>query len=28
MILAADGPDGDAILLLPDKEAPEGSAVH
>jgi methionyl-tRNA synthetase len=28
MIMAADGPDGGAILLEPDKEAPEGSRVH
>ncbi len=28
MILAADGPDGEAIILHPDKEAPEGAAVH
>jgi methionyl-tRNA synthetase len=28
MILAADGPDGKAILLTPEAEAPEGSSVH
>lgn len=28
MILAADGPDGKAILLTPEAEAPEGTAVH
>lgn len=28
MILAADGPNGEAILLQPDKEAPEGTSVH
>jgi methionyl-tRNA synthetase len=28
MILAADGPGGEAILLQPDKEAPEGASVH
>jgi methionyl-tRNA synthetase len=28
MVLAADGPDGGAILLMPDKEAPEGTSVH
>lgn len=28
MILAADGPDGEAILLQPDKEAPDGTSVH
>lgn len=28
MILAADGPEGGAILLAPDKEAPDGAPVH
>ncbi|HRF59033.1 MAG TPA: methionine--tRNA ligase [Fimbriimonadaceae bacterium] len=28
MILAADGPDGAAILLTPEAEAPEGTSVH
>jgi hypothetical protein len=28
MILAADGPDGKAILLTPEAEAPEGTSVH
>jgi methionyl-tRNA synthetase len=28
MILAADGPDGGAILLTPESEAPEGAGVH
>lgn len=28
MILAADGPNGEAILLQPDKETPEGASVH
>lgn len=28
MILAADGPDGGAILLTPESEAPEGASVH
>jgi methionyl-tRNA synthetase len=28
MILAADGPNGEAILLQPDKEAPDGTNVH
>ncbi len=28
MLLAADGPDGQAILLQPDFEAPEGTDVH
>ncbi|MCB0824794.1 MAG: methionine--tRNA ligase [Armatimonadetes bacterium] len=28
MVLAADDADGNAILLQPDKEAPEGSSVH
>jgi methionyl-tRNA synthetase len=28
MILAADAEDGGAILLMPDKEAPEGTSVH
>lgn len=28
MVLAADGPDGTAILLQPDSEAPEGTSVH
>lgn len=28
MILAADGPGGEAILLQPDKDAPEGASVH
>lgn len=28
MLLAADGPDGTAILLQPDSEAPDGSDVH
>jgi methionyl-tRNA synthetase len=28
MILAADGPNGEAILLQPDKEAPDGTTVH
>ncbi len=28
MVLAADGPDGQAILLQPEKEAPEGTSVH
>ena len=28
MILAADAADGGAILLMPDKEAPEGTSVH
>lgn len=28
MILAADAEDGGAILLMPDKQAPEGSNVH
>lgn len=28
MILAADGPDGQAILLQPEAEAPEGTSVH
>ncbi len=28
MILAADGPDGRAILLTPETEAPEGTSVH
>lgn len=28
MILAADGPDGTAILLTPEAEAPEGTSVH
>lgn len=28
MLLAADGPDGGAILLQPDRDAPEGAAVH
>ncbi len=28
MVLAADGPNGEAILLMPDKEAPEGTTVH
>lgn len=28
MILAADGPDGQAILLTPEAEAPEGTSVH
>lgn len=28
MILAADGPDGTAIFLTPEAEAPEGTSVH
>jgi methionyl-tRNA synthetase len=28
MVLAADSADGGAILLMPDKEAPEGANVH
>jgi methionyl-tRNA synthetase len=28
MVLAADAADGGAILLMPDKEAPEGTPVH
>jgi len=28
MLLAADGPDGQAILLMPEAEAPEGTAIH
>ncbi len=28
MVLAADGPNGSAILLAPEQEAPEGTAVH
>lgn len=28
MVLAADGPDGGAILLQPEAEAPEGTLVH
>ncbi len=28
MVLAADGPDGTAILLTPEAEAPEGTSVH
>lgn len=28
MVLAADGPDGTAILLTPEMEAPEGTSVH
>ncbi len=28
MVLAADGPDGTAILLQPEAEAPEGASVH
>lgn len=28
MILAADGPEGGAILLMPDSETPEGTSVH
>jgi len=28
MLLAADGPNGEAILLQPDKETPEGTGVH
>jgi methionyl-tRNA synthetase len=28
MVLAADDADGNAILLQPDKEAPEGTSVH
>lgn len=28
MVLAADGPDGKAILLAPEAEAPEGTSVH
>jgi methionine--tRNA ligase beta chain len=28
MVLAADDADGHAILLEPDKEAPEGTSVH
>jgi len=28
MVLAADGPDGGAILLTPEQEAPEGTSVH
>ncbi|HWP31182.1 MAG TPA: methionine--tRNA ligase [Fimbriimonadales bacterium] len=28
MILAADGPNGEAILIQPDKEAPDGARVH
>jgi methionyl-tRNA synthetase len=28
MVLAADDPDGGAILLMPDKETPEGTSVH
>jgi methionyl-tRNA synthetase len=28
MILAADGPNGEAILLTPEQEAPEGASVH
>ncbi|MFN8138630.1 MAG: methionine--tRNA ligase [Fimbriimonadales bacterium] len=28
MILAADAEDGGAILLMPDKQAPEGTSVH
>jgi len=28
MILAADAEDGGAILLMPDKDAPEGTGVH
>lgn len=28
MVLAADGPDGSAILLQPESEAPEGTSVH
>jgi methionyl-tRNA synthetase len=28
MVLAADDADGQAILLEPDKEAPEGTSVH
>jgi methionyl-tRNA synthetase len=28
MILAADAEDGSAILLMPDKEAPDGAPVH
>lgn len=28
MVLAADGPEGSAILLTPEAEAPEGASVH
>lgn len=28
MVLAADGPDGTAILLTPEQESPEGTSVH
>ena len=28
MVLAADGPEGSAILLQPESEAPEGTSVH
>ena len=28
MVLAADASDGGAILLMPDKDAPEGTSVH
>ncbi len=28
MILAADGPNGEAILIQPDREAPDGTSVH
>ncbi|MCE9559170.1 MAG: methionine--tRNA ligase subunit beta, partial [Armatimonadetes bacterium] len=28
MVMAADGPDGTAILLMPEAEAPEGTSVH
>ncbi len=28
MLLAADGPDGGAILLQPESEAPDGTSVH
>jgi methionyl-tRNA synthetase len=28
MVLAADGPDGSAILLQPEHECPEGASVH
>lgn len=28
MLLAADGPDGQAILLTPEAESPEGASVH
>jgi methionyl-tRNA synthetase len=28
MVLAADAEDGGAILLMPDKQAPDGTSVH